>query len=154
MLLDCNAENLPKYVRGEPIWIRIPLSTTSRVESVTLRWADTSEPAFGWRIGRAIEFSLCARRFGTNSYVTNCTAVAGAGAVDVVIHVATIAGKRVLTGVREVVGFDGTQITSHEVYRPGPTGAAVYAFGWRPETVQELIDAGADEALFTRGWAA
>ncbi|MEY9861356.1 pilus assembly protein CpaF [Catenulispora sp. GAS73] len=77
-----------------------------------------------------------------------------AGAVDVVIHVAKIGGKRVLTGIREVVGFDGAQITSHEVYRPGPTGSAVHAFGWRAETVRELIDAGADESLFARGWAA
>jgi pilus assembly protein CpaF len=77
-----------------------------------------------------------------------------AGAVDVVIHVAKIGGLRVLTGIREVTGFDGTQIMSNEVYRPGSSGAAVYAYGWRTETVQDLIDAGADEALFTRGWAA
>ncbi|MFL6115207.1 MAG: CpaF family protein [Catenulispora sp.] len=76
-----------------------------------------------------------------------------AGAVDVVVHVTRIGGRRVLTGIREVEGFDGTQIASHEVLRPGPTGAAVFAHGWRTETVADLIDAGADEALFTRGWA-
>jgi Flp pilus assembly CpaF family ATPase len=77
-----------------------------------------------------------------------------AGAVDVVIHVAKIGGRRVLTGILEVVGFDGSQVTFHEVYKPGPTGAAVLAHGWRSQTAAELIDAGADQALFTRRWAA
>ncbi|MFL6114271.1 MAG: CpaF family protein [Catenulispora sp.] len=76
-----------------------------------------------------------------------------AGAVDVVIHLAKIGGRRVLTGVLEVEGFDGTQVTYHKVYEPGPTGAAVLAHGWRSQTVTELIDAGADEALFARRWA-
>lgn len=76
-----------------------------------------------------------------------------AGAVDVIIHVAKIGGKRVLTGIREVTGYDGTQVTSNEVYRPGPDGRAVYAFGWRAETVQDLVDAGADQALFTGRWS-
>jgi pilus assembly protein CpaF len=78
-----------------------------------------------------------------------------AGAVDVIVHVAMGKdGKRFVTGVREVTGTDGTQVTSNEVYRPGPDGRAAYAYGWRAETVERLIDAGADPASFQRGWSA
>src|SRR6202007_197203 len=42
MVLDCNAQNLPKYARGEPVWIRIPLASAGLVNSVTLRWANKS----------------------------------------------------------------------------------------------------------------
>ena len=85
LLLDCNAENLPKYIRGEQVWIRIPLASTGVVDSVTLRWANKSlflgRPA---PIGRAVEFSICARRLATNTYVTNCISAVGTGQVSVV----------------------------------------------------------------------
>ncbi|MBR7827830.1 CpaF family protein [Actinospica sp. MGRD01-02] len=78
-----------------------------------------------------------------------------AGAVDVIVHVAKGKdGKRFVTGVREVTGCNGAQVTSNEVYRPGPDGRAEYAYGWRAETVEKLIDAGADPASFQRGWTA
>lgn len=78
-----------------------------------------------------------------------------ASAVQVIVHVATLAsGVRVVTGVREVTGLDGAAITSNEVYRPGPDKRAAYAYGWRRETVEALVDAGADPALFDGGWAA
>jgi pilus assembly protein CpaF len=79
-----------------------------------------------------------------------------AGAVNVIVHVAMGKdGIRYVTGVREVTGTDGTQVTSNEVYRPDRTdGRAEYAYGWRNETVERLIDAGADPASFQRGWSA
>jgi len=78
-----------------------------------------------------------------------------AGAVNVIVHVAMGKdGTRFITGVREVTGTDGTQVTSNEVYRPGSGGRAAYAYGWRTETVERLIDAGADPASFQRGWSA
>lgn len=70
--LDCNATNLPKYVRGEPQWVRIPLASPAQVNAVTLRWG--SGPAYGafvWQAGRAQELTLWARRSGTNTFVTN-----------------------------------------------------------------------------------
>ena len=79
-----------------------------------------------------------------------------AGAVNVIVHVAMGKdGARFVTGVREVTGTDGTQVTSNEVYRPERAGGrAEYAYGWRSETVERLIDAGADPASFQQGWSA
>jgi pilus assembly protein CpaF len=77
-----------------------------------------------------------------------------AGAVDIIVHVARGKDeKRYVTGVREVTGADGGQVTSNEVYRPGRDGRAAFAYGWRTETVDRLIDAGANPASFERGWA-
>lgn len=49
------------------------------------------------------------------------------------------------------------EITSNEVYKPGPDGRAVPATGWQVETANALIDAGLDEAVLTRaaraGWS-
>lgn len=77
-----------------------------------------------------------------------------AGAVDVIVHVAKDkSGTRFVTGVREVVGADGAQVTSNEVYRPSRDGRAAFAYGWRTETVDRLIDAGANPVSFEREWA-
>ena len=77
-----------------------------------------------------------------------------AGAVDVVVHVARLGtlGPRVITSIREVVGLDGDQIVSNEVYRRGRDSRAEWAYGWRAETEQRLVDAGCDPAIFQR-WA-
>jgi hypothetical protein len=75
MVLDCNAQNVPKYTRGEPVWIRIPLAAPGLVSSVTLRWASKTIP-YGFPtslIGRAAEFSIFARRFGTNTFSVSAT---------------------------------------------------------------------------------
>lgn len=53
-------------------------------------------------------------------------------AVDLVVHIATLAperagerrGPRVVTAVREVVGSDGAAVVSNEVLAPGPDGRA------------------------------
>jgi Concanavalin A-like lectin/glucanases superfamily len=84
MHLDCNATNLPKYTRGEPHWIRIPLASPVQVGAVTLRWG--GGPAYGsfvWQKGRAQEFTLSARRSGTNTFVTNYVGSVGAEQVTV-----------------------------------------------------------------------
>ncbi len=82
MVLDCNATNLPMSLRGEPVWLRIPLSTTGVVESLTLHWANRTVSGIGpWNLGSASEFTVCARRFGTNTY---CATVYSTGNVDVV----------------------------------------------------------------------
>jgi len=76
-----------------------------------------------------------------------------AGAVNVIVHVGRDkAGARFITGVREVTGADGIQVASNEVYRPDASGRAAFAYGWRAETVEKLIGAGADPAGFERGW--
>ena len=74
MHLDCNATNLPKYIRGEPHWIRIPLASPAQVNAVTLRWGGgVVYGSFVWPVGRAQELTLWARRSGTNTFVTNYT---------------------------------------------------------------------------------
>jgi pilus assembly protein CpaF len=79
-----------------------------------------------------------------------------AGAVDVIVHVAKDKnGTRYVTGVREVTGADGSQVTSNEVYRPSRAdGRAQFAYGWRTETVDRLIDAGANPVSFEQEWSA
>ena len=73
MHLDCNATNLPKYARGEPQWIRIPLASTGHVDTVTLNWGGgLAYGAFVWQVGPAQELTFWARRSGTNTFTTNC----------------------------------------------------------------------------------
>jgi len=72
-----------------------------------------------------------------------------AGAVHVVIHLAKATdGTRVVSSVREVVDADGENIISNEVYRPGPDRRAVPATQLRGETLEQLMDAGFNPAVF------
>ncbi|MFC0531352.1 CpaF family protein [Phytohabitans kaempferiae] len=64
-------------------------------------------------------------------------------AVDVVVHLArTPDGTRVISSVREVIGADGPQVTSNEVFRPGQDRRATPAIPLRPATVDEVAAAG------------
>ncbi len=115
MELNCNAANMPKYTRGEPVWIRIPLAEASLVNSVTLRWASGSVPgALGWQFGRPAEFSLSARRFGTNIFGTNGPALTSTGQVDVVA-VGAVADELYLQLDRRMAGVDFYGLTEFEV---------------------------------------
>jgi hypothetical protein len=61
----------------------------------------------------------------------------------------------VVSSVREVVDADGAQISSNEIYRPGPDGAAVVGAPMRSDTLDDLITAGLDPAVLHRdaaGW--
>jgi Flp pilus assembly CpaF family ATPase len=75
-------------------------------------------------------------------------------AVDFVVHLdLSTDGMRVVSSVREVVGDDGTQVISNEIYRPGPDRRAVPATRLRDETVDKLAAAGLDaEVLDEPGW--
>jgi len=83
LLLDCNAENNPKYAVGQPVWISIPLVATGRVDTVALHW-DYSSIYGGrlWHFGSAQDFSICTRAPGTSDYVTNCSRGSSTGSVD------------------------------------------------------------------------
>ena len=66
-----------------------------------------------------------------------------AGAVHFVIQLAWAAdGRRCITSVREVTGADGRQVSSNEVYAPGPGRRAVASVPVRAETLEELAAAG------------
>jgi hypothetical protein len=79
-------------------------------------------------------------------------------AVHVIVQLAKLRdGTRVVSSIREITGInERDEITSNEVYKPGPDGRAVPATGWQVETANALIDAGLDEAVLTRasraGW--
>ena len=85
MVLDCNATNNPKTTVGEPVWLRIPLSSTGWVETVTLHWSDTNLIGNAvWKIAPPAEFTVCTRTPGTDGYITNCSALVSTGRTDVV----------------------------------------------------------------------
>jgi hypothetical protein len=112
LALDCNADNMPKRVRGEPVSIRIPLTTTSRVDTVTLRWAGTAIGS--WLTGRANEYSLSALRFSTNTFITNVVTVTSTGKVDV-LSVGVEADELLLQLDRRAPGVDFYALTAIEV---------------------------------------
>lgn len=81
LVLDCNGNGVPKTTVGEPIWLNIPLTSTTRVDSVTLHWSQ-SYPVWPNRAGRAASFKVCSRLYPTNTYA--CTSLTSTGLVDVV----------------------------------------------------------------------
>ncbi|MEV6242690.1 ATPase, T2SS/T4P/T4SS family [Lentzea sp. NPDC051838] len=62
--------------------------------------------------------------------------------------------KRVVSSIREVVGADGAQIISNEVWRPGPDLRAVPGAPLRTDTLDLLVERGYDPDLSERrdGW--
>lgn len=76
-----------------------------------------------------------------------------AGAVHVVVQLdKTRDGTRVVSGVREVVDADATQVRSNEIFRPGPDGRAVPASRFSDAMMDRLLDVGFDAAVLGRGW--
>ncbi|MPZ79675.1 MAG: CpaF family protein [Actinophytocola sp.] len=80
-----------------------------------------------------------------------------ASALHFVVHLSKPRGedgKRVLSSVREVVGADGPQVISNEVWRPGPDLRAIPGVPLRTDTMDDLVDAGFDPDLLNRteGW--
>jgi Flp pilus assembly CpaF family ATPase len=77
-----------------------------------------------------------------------------AEAVDLVVHLDwTPDRRRVASGVREVVGYDGRDVTSNEVWAPGPDRRAVPATPLRAATLDRLEAAGLPAAVIDRiGW--
>lgn len=76
-----------------------------------------------------------------------------ASAVHFVVHLGwKNQGARTVDSVREVVGADGAQIVSNEVYRPGPDGSAVPATPLRAETVDELAAVGWEPQAPASSW--
>ena len=82
-----------------------------------------------------------------------------AGAVHFVVHLARVPGSRgtrVVSSIREVVGADGPQVVSNEIFRPDTERRARPVAGAiRSDTLDDLADAGFDPVLLTRvrdGW--
>lgn len=80
------------------------------------------------------------------------TAMLVAEAVDFVVHLAwSRDGVRVVSSVREVLHADGREVTSNEIFKPGPDRRAVPATPIRTDTLDELVDAGFNPDAI-RGW--
>lgn len=80
-----------------------------------------------------------------------------ASAVHFVVHLArgTDRTTRVVSSIREVVGADGPQVISNEIYRPGPDRRARPVAGsMRTDNLDDLVDAGFDPAVLEQpeGW--
>ena len=80
------------------------------------------------------------------------TAMLVAGAVDFVVHLTwSRDGVRVVSSVREVLHADGREISSNEVFKPGPDRRAIPATPIRTDTLDELVEAGFNPDTI-RGW--
>ncbi|MGW5054807.1 CpaF family protein [Actinokineospora sp. NPDC004072] len=80
-----------------------------------------------------------------------------ASAVHFVVHLARPEDRRtrVVSSIREVVGADGPQVISNEVYRPGPDRRARPVAGaLRSDTLDNLVDVGFDPGVLENpeGW--
>jgi Flp pilus assembly CpaF family ATPase len=80
-----------------------------------------------------------------------------AGAVHFVVHLARGPERthRVVSSIREVLGAEGTQVISNQVYRPGPDRRARPVAGaLRTDTLDELVAAGFDPRFLHQpeGW--
>lgn len=80
-----------------------------------------------------------------------------ASAVHFVVHLARAEDRRtrVVSSIREVVGADGPQVISNEVYRPGPDRRARPVAGaLRTDTLDDLADVGFDPGVLENpeGW--
>jgi Flp pilus assembly CpaF family ATPase len=80
-----------------------------------------------------------------------------ASAVHFVVHLArgTDRTTRVVSSIREVVGADGPQVISNEIYRPGPDRRARPVAGsMRTDNLDDLVDAGFDPVVLEQpeGW--
>ena len=68
-----------------------------------------------------------------------------ASAVDLVVHLDwSVDGRRVVSGIREVVDAEGRQVISNEVFAPGPDRRARPAAPARADTLERLRGAGWD----------
>jgi pilus assembly protein CpaF len=71
-----------------------------------------------------------------------------AASLDWVLHVHKLRdGRRVVSSVREITGFDGAQVLSNEVFAPDEQGRACFRTPLQDRSLDRLIDAGFDPSL-------
>ena len=72
-----------------------------------------------------------------------------AASLDWIVHLHKLRdGRRVVSSVREITGFDGAQVISNEVFAPDATGRATWSGrSLQERTLDRLVDAGFDPTL-------
>ncbi len=76
---------------------------------------------------------------------SEATAQLIASTVHAVVHLVKVGNCRVVSSVREIVGVEGQQVLSNEIYRPGPNRAGVPSgVPLREQTLDELVGVGFD----------
>lgn len=77
-----------------------------------------------------------------------------AAAIDLVVFIAKTAAGRWVSSVRQVVGADGPQVVTNELFHPGPDGRAVPGVPVPHDLAELLIAHGWDPTLHDRpeGW--
>ena len=75
-----------------------------------------------------------------------------AGGVDIVVQLGRAPdGTRIVTGIREVVGADGIQVHSNEIFRPGSDKRAMPANRFSDAMTDRFLDAGFDPSNVLAG---
>jgi Flp pilus assembly CpaF family ATPase len=77
-----------------------------------------------------------------------------AAAVDLVVYIAKSSDGRWVSSIRQVVGVDGSNVVTNELFRPGPDGRAVPGVPVPHDLADVLITHGWDPSLQDRpeGW--
>jgi len=71
-----------------------------------------------------------------------------AASLDWVLHIHKLRdGRRVVSSLREITGYDGAQVLSNEVFAPDEQGRAVFRTPLQDRSLDRLVDAGFDAAL-------
>jgi len=73
-----------------------------------------------------------------------------AAAIDLVVYIAKTRHGRYVASVRQVVGAEGRQVTTNELYEPGPDGRAVPAVPLPHRLADDLVAAGYDPSWHDR----
>lgn len=109
--------------------------------------ADSSKGVFG-------RFAMYAA-MTPERLIPDVTNLLVANAVDLIVHLGWVSGRRQVTSVRQVTGaVEGSQVVSNELWRPDSTGAGVPAAPPTPELAAQLEEHGFDASTHAaaRGW--
>jgi Flp pilus assembly CpaF family ATPase len=84
----------------------------------------------------------------------DATLLLAAAAIDLLVFIAKGPEGRFVASIRQVTGFDGKQVLTNELFRPGPDGRAVPGTPIPANLLDELMPAGYDPAFHNNpgGW--
>ena len=84
----------------------------------------------------------------------DATLLLASAAIDLLVFIAKTNEGRFVSSIRQVTGFDGKQVLTNELFRPGSDGRAIPGTPIPAELLDELVRAGYDPALHENpsGW--